>query len=121
MRDLRDVRILRGRLRRNRIESSNTSSPGGHSRWLILLLADFPCPSRFHARARNQGAGFTDCLGSPEKSFGTPALRVPITVEFTASSLLAEPSTHFPLPAPQWRKRKLPVLFTDVCRHRILY
>lgn len=61
----------------------------------------FPMPVAIPRSRSKSGSRFHRLSGSPEKSFGTPALRVPITVEFTASSLLAEPSTHLPLLPPQ--------------------
>lgn len=57
----------------------------------------FPMPVAIPRSRSKSESRFHRLSGSPEKSFGTPALRVPITVEFTASSLLAEPSTHLPL------------------------
>lgn len=60
-----------------------------------LILPRLISHARRDSPALESGSRFHGLSGSPEKSFGTPALRVPITVEFTASSLLAEPSTHF--------------------------
>lgn len=57
----------------------------------------FPMPVAIPRSRSKSESRFHRLSGSPEKSFGTPALRVPITVEFTASSLLAESSTHLPL------------------------